>query len=196
MKRISKHFTVGLGVVAFSAALSVVPAAAQQDNGGYIKAYGSPGDAGVFINGKYAGPAHRFTLSEKYAAPSGQVEVTFREPEYQDYTTKVTVGANKTTKIHYSLKKAELPKPPYGRLRLGGGAADSFMSVASGDTGAIYLNNKFVGYVDEMNNLGSGLLLVPGSYDLFVDSQHFGQIHQKVSIQANKVTVVKLQQGS
>jgi len=179
--------------LAFATAAFVLPAAAQ--NTGYIKAYGAPGDAGIWVNGKYVGPSHRFTLSEKYAAPSGEVEVTFKEPRYEEYSTKVTVNPHKTTKIRYTMKKMEEPKGPFGRLRLGGGEAESFLSVAAGDTGPIYLNDRFMGYVDELNNAGGGLLVIPGTYDLLVDSQKFGQIHQKVTIEANKVIVIPLEQG-
>jgi hypothetical protein len=159
---------------------------------GYVKAHGKPGDAGVFINGQYVGPAVRFTVPEKYPAPAGEVEVTFKDPRYEDYTTKVTVRPKKTTKIKYALKPVEPAKPPFGRLRLGGGEPESFMSIAAGDTGAVYLNDKFYGHVDELNNLGSGILLNPGTYDLHISSPIFGDIRQKVTIEANKVTVVPL----
>ncbi len=159
---------------------------------GYVKARGKPGDAGVFINGKYVGPAVRFTVPEKYQAPAGDVEVTFKDPRYEDFTTKVTVRPKKTTKISYKLKPVEPAKPPFGRLRLGGGEPESFISVSQGDVGAIYLNDKYYGYVDELNNLGSGLLLNPGTYDLHIVSPLFGDIRQKVTIEANKVTVVPL----
>jgi hypothetical protein len=184
--------TIPLSALALATAILTIPAAAQDS--GYIKAYGAPGDAGVWVNGKYIGPSHRFTLSEKYAAPSGDVEVTFKEPRYEEYSTKVTVKPHKTTKVNYAMKKLPEPKGPFGRLRLGGGEADSFISVAAGDTGPIYLNDRFVGYVDELNNAGGGLLVNPGTYDLSVDSQKFGQIHQKVTIEANKVTVIPLEQ--
>jgi hypothetical protein len=159
---------------------------------GYVKAYGSPGDAGVFVNGQYMGPAKRFTLSEKYMAPAGDVEVTFRDPRYEDFTTKVKVTPNKTTKIHFTMKKLEVPQPPFGRLRLGGGEPESFLSVAAGDTGAVYVNDHFYGYVDELNNAGGGLLLKPGTYDVRVSSQRFGEIQKNVTIAANKVTVIPL----
>jgi hypothetical protein len=159
---------------------------------GYVKAHGKPGDAGVFINGQYAGPATRFTVPEKYPAPAGDVEVTFKDPRYEDFTTKVTVRPKKTTKIKYAMKKLEEPKPPFGRFRLGGGEAESFVSIAAGDTGAVYINDKFFGYVDELNNPGGGLLLPPGTYDLHVVSPLFGDIRQKITIEANKVTVVPL----
>ena len=172
------------------AAIAVAPALAQET--GYIKARGKPGDAGVFINGQYVGPAVRFTVPERYPAPAGEVEVTFKDPRYEDYTTKVTVRLKKTTKIHYALKPVEPAKPPFGRLRLGGGEPESFMSIAAGDTGAVYINDKFFGYVDELNNPGGGLLLNPGTYDLHIASPLFGDIRQKVTIEANKVTVIPL----
>lgn len=173
------------------AAFAVAPGLAQET--GYIKARGKPGDAGVFVNGQYVGPAVRFTVPEKYPAPAGEVEVTFKDPRYEDYTTKVTVRAKKTTKIKYALKPVEPAKPPFGRLRLGGGEPESFMSIATGDTGAVYINDKFFGYVDELNNPGGGLLLNPGTYDLHIVSPTFGDIRQKITIEANKVTVIPLQ---
>jgi hypothetical protein len=175
------------------ALILVAVAGATAQETGYIKARGKPGDAGVFVNGQYVGPASRFTVPEKYPAPAGEVEVSFKDPRYEDYTTKVTVRPKKTTKLHYSLKPVEPAKPPFGRFRLGGGEAESFMSVATGDTGAIYINDKFFGYVDELNNPGGGLLLNPGTYDLHIVSPTFGEIRQKITIEANKVTVVPLQ---
>jgi hypothetical protein len=175
------------------AALSlVVVAAATAQDTGYIKARGKPGDAGVFVNGQYMGPASRFTVPEKYPAPAGEVEISFKDPRYEDYTTKVTVRPKKTTKLHYSLKPVEPAKPPFGRFRLGGGEPESFASVAAGDTGAVYINDKFFGHVDELNNIGGGILLNPGTYDLHVVSPVFGEIRQKITIEANKVTVVPL----
>ena len=173
------------------AAFAITSALAQET--GYIKAHGKPGDAGVFINGQYVGPATRFTVPEKYQAPAGDIEITLKDPRYEDFVTKVSVRPKKTTKIKYALKPVEPAKPPFGRLRLGGGEPESFMSIAAGDTGAVYINDKFFGYVDELNNVGGGILLNPGTYDLHIASPIFGDIRQKVTIEANKVAVVALQ---
>src|SRR3954467_9907741 len=143
---------------------------------GFVRARGKPADAGVFINGKYLGPASRFTVPEKYPAPTGEVEVTFKDPRYEDYSTKVTVNPKKTSKLKYSLKPAEPAKPPFGTFRLGGGEPESYLSISSGDVGAVYLNDRFYGHVDELNNKGSGILLNPGTYDLYISSPVFGEI--------------------
>ncbi len=66
------------------------------------------------------------------------------------------------------------------------------MSVAAGDVGAVYLNDKFYGYLDELNNAGGGLLLKPGTYDLHVSSPLFGEIRKQITIEANKLTIVPL----
>ena len=182
--------------LAVSAALTIFAATcAGAEGNGYVKSSGKPGDAGVFINGQYVGPAVRFTVPEKYPAPAGDVELSFKDPRYEDYTTKVSVRPGKTTKVKFALKKLEPPKPPFGRFRLGGGEPESFISVAAGDTGAVYINDRFFGYVDELNNPGGGILLNPGTYDLHVVSPLFGEIRQKITIEANKVTVVPLQKG-
>jgi hypothetical protein len=162
------------------------------DKPGAIKAKVNPNRAGVWIDGKYVGPASRFTVPEKYAAEPGDHEVVLRDPRYEDMTVKVSVQAGKTAVVKGKLTPVTLPNPPFGRLRFGGGAGESFISVASGDVSPVYLNDKFYGYMDELNNAGGGLLLPPGTYRLKCQSDWCGSINQDVTIEANKVTVVAL----
>jgi PEGA domain len=176
----------------FTLAVLCFAGALQAQDTGYVKARGNPGAAAIFVNGNYVGPVYRFTVPEKYATPAGTVEVTFRDPRYEDYTVKVSVNPHKTTKIHYTLKKLPVPEPPFGRFRLGGGEAESFMSIAAGDTGAVYINDRYYGYVDELNDIGGGILLKPGTYTVHVVSPLFGDFRRDVTITANKVTVVPL----
>ncbi len=174
-------------------ALLFVPAilhSAERD--GYLKAAGKPTGAGLFVDGKYLGPAGRFTVAEKYPLSPGKHEVTLRDPRYKEFMATVTIVPGKTVKLNYHMEPAEPAKPPYGRLRFGGGVSESFMSVTSGDTSAVYLNGKFYGHVDELNNAGGGLLLPPGAYDLRVSSPIYGEINEKVTIEAERVTVVPL----
>ncbi|MEO8026634.1 MAG: PEGA domain-containing protein [Bryobacteraceae bacterium] len=175
------------GAVCLMAAVST---AAAQD--GYIKARGKPGAAGVFVDGKFVGPSERFTVPEKYAVSPGEHEIVLKDPRYEDFTTKVTVRAKKTTKISFHMKKAPVPQPPFARLRFGGGEKESFISVAQGDTSPVFINGKFYGYLDELNNIGGGLLLPPGKYEVKCTSPIFGDISQMVSLEANKVVVIPL----
>jgi hypothetical protein len=178
--------------LSLAAGLLIAQVAFGAKDKGYVKASGHPGDAAVFINNKYIGPATRFTVPEKYDAPLGAVEITIRDPRFEDYTENAMVQPGKTIRIHYHLKPVEPAKPPFGTFRLGGGELDSLWSIAGGDVGAIYINNRYYGYVDELNNVGSGLLLNPGTYDLHIDSPVYGDIREKITIEADKTTIYHL----
>lgn len=158
-------------------------------NNGYVKASGSPEDAAVFINGKFVGPASRYTVPEKYELPLGNIEVTIRDPRCQDYTTKVSIAPGKTTHIHYKLTFVDPIKPPYGALRLTGTDQESYAPSAAGD-GAVYINGKYYGYVDELKTITSGILLNPGSYELSIDSSTYGDIRRQFTIEADKTTLL------
>src|SRR5690242_19058928 len=69
---------MGLLVILFSIS------AMGQENGGYLKTKVNPGRAGVFIDGKYVGPAANFRVGRKYSVPAGQHEVKLVEPRYEE----------------------------------------------------------------------------------------------------------------
>ena len=157
-----------------------LPVAAQQGNG-YLKAKINPGRAGVFIDGKYVGPAANFRMARKYAVPVGEHEVKLLEPRYEDIVTKVQVTAGKTTVISETMKALAPAKPPFGRLRVEGG--DKFT--------AVYVNDKFMGHAGEFNNPVQGLLLNPGDYTGRIVPAGGAEREEKIKIDADKTTVIK-----
>src|SRR5215831_8217678 len=97
--------------------LTVIPLAAKEGNTGYLKTIVDPRRAGVFVDGKYLGPTANFKIASKFALPAGEHEVKLIEPRYEEFSTKVTIQAGKTTKLHQKLTARPAPKPPFGRLR-------------------------------------------------------------------------------
>lgn len=149
---------------------------------GYIKTSVNPGRAGVFIDGKYVGPAANFKVSRKYAVSPGEHEVKLLEPRYEDIVKKVTVQAGKTTKVSETMKALPAPKPPFGVLRTIG--PDHFA--------AVYLNDKFMGHVDEFSNAQQGLKIAPGTYTIRIVPVSGGSEHkEEVKIEADKTTIVR-----
>ena len=164
--------------------LTGVCASAQNSGNGYLKVHANPTHAGVFVDGKYVGPAANFGMARKYAVPAGEHEVILRDPRCQDFTTKVTITAGKTTTLSQTLQPATLASPPFGNLRVEGGASKF---------DAVYVNDKFMGHVDEFNNFAQGLLLNPGTYTLKVVSPDGKQeLMQKITIEVNKTTHVRV----
>ncbi len=158
-----------------------LPLAAQQGTG-YLKTKVSPGRAGVFIDGKYVGPAANFRIARKYPVAPGEHEVKLLDPRCEDVVTKVQVAAGKTTVLSEKLKELPLAQPPFGRLRVEG-YGDKYT--------AVYVNGKFVGHAGEFNNRVQGLLLNPGEYAVKVVPAGGPEHEEKVTIQADKVSIVK-----
>lgn len=162
-------------------AMAGIPAVAQQ-NTGYLKTKVSPGRAGVFIDGKYVGPAGNFGMGRKYTVAAGEHEVRLSEPRYEDVVTKVTIQPGQTTKLAQTMKALPLAKPPFGRLR----------TISPDKFAAVYVNGKFMGHAGEFNNPVQGLMLNPGEYLVKIVPPGGGDgREEQVRIEADKVTIVR-----
>ena len=167
-------------VAALLIAVAGIPVVAEQRSG-YLKTKVDPGRAGVFIDGKYVGPAGNFGVGRRYAVTAGEHEVRLSEPRYEDVVTKVTIQPGKTADLAQTMKALPAPKPPFGRLRVF--APDKFE--------AVYVNGKFMCHVGEFNNSMQGLLLNPGEYAVKVVPVTGGAGHEeKVKVEAEKTVIV------
>jgi len=163
-------------------AATCLPVVSQQ-NTGYLKLQVNPGRAGVFVDGKYVGPAANFGFSRKYAVAPGEHEIRLEEPRYEEIVTKATVQSGKTTSVSQTMKALPLAKPPFGRLR----------TIAPPDKfTAVYVNGHFMGHAGEFNNSVQGLLLNPGTYTVKITPVNGGEgREQQVTIEADKTTIVR-----
>lgn len=151
-----------------------------QENGSLcVKA--STGRAGVFVDGKYLGPAGNFGVARTYSVAAGDHEVKLSDPRYEEVTTKVSIKAGKKTTIHETMKELPLAKPPFGRLRTE--SADKFA--------AVYVNDRYMGHADEFSNFAQGLLLNPGDYTVKIVPASGTPVTQAVKIEADKTVLVK-----
>ena len=149
---------------------------------GRLKLEVNPGRAGVFVDGKYVGPAANFKVGQTYNVAPGEHEVKLEEPRYEEIVKKVTIVAGKKTVIKETMKALPPAKPPFGILRTEN--ADHFA--------AIYVNGRFMGHCDEFSNFAQGLQLNPGSYEVKIEPLNGqGAVTKTVTITANQTTIVK-----
>lgn len=162
--------------------LTAIPMVAKDGDTGHLKTIINPRRAGVFVDGKYLGPSANFKIAMKFPLSAGEHEVKLIEPRYEEFTTKVTIQAGKTTKLNQKMTPRPGAKPPFGRLR----------TVAEDKFAAVYVNGQFMGHADEFSNSSQGLLLNPGEYTVKIAPVSGGQEHQeKIKIEVDKVTVVR-----
>jgi hypothetical protein len=148
---------------------------------GYLKTKVVPGRAGVFVDGKYVGPAANFGSSRKYALAPGQHEIKLVEPRYEDATTTVTIEAGKTATLTQAMKALPLPQGPFGVLRTK--STDKFA--------AVYVNDHYMGHNDEFDNPWQGLQLPAGEYTVRIEPASGQAVTKKVTIEANKTVIVQ-----
>jgi hypothetical protein len=149
---------------------------------GKLKVKANPGTAGVFIDGKYVGPASNHKFSRTYKVNVGDHEVTLVDPRYEEMKSKVTIHAGETLTLSQKLKELPAPKGPFARLKILG-----FDKYA-----AVFLNGKFYAHADELNNFVQGLLIQPGEYTVRVEPMNGGQAHEeKVKLEEGKTATVR-----
>ncbi len=153
---------------------------AAADNG-KLKTEVEPGRAGVFIDGKYVGPAANFKIARTYAVAAGEHEVKLEDPRYQEIVKKVPIAAGKTTVMKEIMVALSPAKPPFGKLRVEN--ADHFA--------AVYVNGRYMGHADEFDNFAQGLLLNPGTYEVRVVPTNGAPVTKTVTIEAEKTVIVK-----
>jgi hypothetical protein len=147
----------------------------------YLKTNVNPGRAGVFVDGKYLGPAANFRIGRKYALPAGQHQVKLVDPRFEEFSTTVDLKAGKTTKLSETLKPLPPPKGPLGGLRTP--IAEKYA--------AVYVNEHFCGHAGEFNNSSQRMMLPVGDYDVRIERTSGGPITQKVKIEENKTVIIK-----
>ncbi len=150
---------------------------------GKLKTNITPSRAGIFVDGKYFGPAGNFGFSRTYSVAAGEHDILITEPRYQDITRHVTITAGQTLLLTERMAVAAAAMPPFGLLRVMG--PDKFA--------AVIINGKFYGHVDEFSNFAQGMKLNPGEYELKITPSTGGADHiEKFTITADKTTLVHL----
>src|SRR5258706_2927179 len=164
------------GIMRFLEAFILAQLACLAADTGRLKTEVEPGRAGVFIDGKYVGPAANFKIARTYEVAPGDHEVRLADPRYQEIVKTVTITAGKKQVLKEPMMALPPAKPPFGRLRTEN--PDHFA--------AVYVNDRFMGHVDEFSNSAQALLLNPGTYEVKIVPLSGSPVTRSVTIEADK----------
>jgi hypothetical protein len=150
---------------------------------GYLKVNVVPDRAGLFVDGRYFGPAARYGSARKYLMTPGKHEVRLVDPRYEESTATVDIAPGKTATISEALTPKPAPTPPFATLKV----ICSPMKLA-----AVMLNDHYAGHVAEFDGAGQGLQVSPGTYQVRIDvAGGESMLWQQVTLEAGKTTVVQ-----
>lgn len=184
MKNVNLKFRrLGLALAGVLLLGLMLPALAQ-DKPTRIRVQVDPSVAGLFIDGKYVGPTENFHISIPYDVNPGEHKIRLVDPRFEDYETTVTAVEGKTTKFDFKMTPKAIPTPPFGQIRTIQGASKYT---------AVYLNQQYVGHVDEFSNVAQRLLVPPGGYVIRFENPETGATYEEsITITANQTTTINL----
>jgi hypothetical protein len=112
--------------------------------------------SGVWVDGQYVGYLKELKGSKKVVLLPGSHEVTVKQAGYHDFTQKVILEPGQKHLIHVAMQKNPAAQFPDA-------TAQVKMSV-SPNRAAVFVDDQFVGHVDEFDGPGQALLLAPGKH--------------------------------
>ena len=112
--------------------------------------------SGVWVDGQYVGYLKELKGSKKVVLLPGQHEITVKQAGYQDFTQKLILEPGQKHVIQVAMQKNPAAQYPDATAQIK-------MSV-SPNRAAVFLDDQFVGHVDEFDGPGQALLLAPGKH--------------------------------
>jgi len=114
--------------------------------------------SGVWVDGLYLGYLKELKGSKKILLLPGKHEIVARQSGYKDFSQSVLVEPGQKDVIHVSMEKD--PQAQYPKV-----TAEVKISVRP-RRAAVFVDDRFVGHVDEFEGLGHGMLLSPGQHQV------------------------------
>lgn len=152
---------------------------------GVLKTKVKPDDAGVWVDGEYAGHADRFNgPGENLYLSPGEHEIRFTMVYFKDHTSKVTIVAGEKTVIRENLAPTGEAHPtgPFGQVKI----------QPTGEllNAAVIVDGMHIGYADQVNKIAQTLLLLPGAHKIEVVYAGYQPYVTTITVEANKKQVI------
>ncbi len=112
--------------------------------------------SGVWVDGQYVGYLKELKGSKKVVLLPGQHEIAVKQAGYLDFTQKLVLEPGQKHLIQVTMHKNPAAQYPEATAQIK-------MSV-SPNRAAVFVDDQFVGHVDEFDGPGQALLLAPGKH--------------------------------
>lgn len=150
-------------------------------------------DAGVWVDGKYAGYVREFKFrgKKRLLLPAGDHEITIKQSGYEDLTKKITLAADGFQDIDVSLVpniKATFPGADRAELRLD----------IRPKNAAVFVDGMYVGHGADFGGRFHSLVVTPQKHQLKITLDGYKAYQMEIEPPPNQKTqmVITLQQGS
>jgi len=147
--------------------------------------------AGIWVDGQYLGYLRELKGSKKILLLPGRHELTARLTGYVDFDAEFEVAAGQTHEVRVAMREnltAKYPDPDeMARVKLN----------IEPSRAAVFVNDRYVGHVDQFRGFRKSLGLEPGTYRIHVTLPGYQPFDAELTLlkQQDYAIETKLQQG-
>ena len=141
--------------------------------------------SGVWVDGQYVGYLKELKGSKKVVLLPGQHEIAVKQAGYHDFTQKVILEPGQKHVIQVAMQKNPAAQYPDATAQIK-------MSV-SPNRAAVFLDDQFVGHVDEFDGPGQALLLAPGKHRVKITLPGYRTFETELNLLAEQKFELKTQ---
>jgi PEGA domain len=134
--------------------------------------------AGVWIDGQYVGYLKELAGSKKVLLMPGEHEIIVRHAGYKDFSQQVVVEPGRKQVLNIALEAD--PQAQYPQV-----TAEVKMSVKP-RRAAVFVDDRFVGHVDEFDGANQRLLLAPGKHRVKIALPGYQTFETEIALVANQ----------
>lgn len=142
-------------------------------------------DAGVWIDGKYAGYVKELKWDRQVLLPAGEHDILIRQAGYKDYTKKIVVEADQPQSIAVVLE--ENPKLTYP----GNDAAQLRLDIQP-KRAAVFVDGSYMGHGGDFGGRFHSMLVSPGKHRLKVTLDGYKPYETDIDELASSKTQMKI----
>lgn len=145
--------------------------------------------SGVWVDGQYVGFLKELKGSRKILLLPGPHKVVVRQSGYNDFTQEVRLEPGQKEVVTVAMQRN--PRVRYGN--------ETALVKISGhpDRAAVFVDQQYVGHVDQFNSMGQGMLLTPGKHEIKITLPGYQAFetevnllpHQKLKLKTNLIRV-------
>jgi|SRR5580704_7343094 hypothetical protein len=142
-------------------------------------------DAGVWIDGKYAGYVKELKGNRKVILPPGEHDILLRQAGYKDFTKKIVLEADQIQTIAVVLE--ENPKLTYP----GSNAAELRLDIQP-KRAAVFVDDGFMGHGGDFGGRFHSMLVSPGKHRLKVSLDGYKTYETEIDAVAGNKSQTKI----
>ena len=144
-------------------------------------------DAGVWIDGKYAGYVKELKGDRKVMLPAGEHEFVIKQAGYKDLTKKITVDPDQSPFQTIAVVLEENPKMTYP----GGNAAEYRLDIQP-KRAAVFVDDNYMGHGGDFGGHFHSMLVTPGKHHLKITLSGYRTYETDIDATASSKSQLKI----